>query len=102
MFNARLFIIEGTASFAIALGCMFILPDFPHSKTGSTRWLFTEAERELAVERLSRDRVSEREADHSVMHGLKLAVIDYRTWVFVSPTYPISPSISILTCTSRL
>lgn len=81
---------------------MFILPDFPHSKTGSTRWLFTEAERELAVERLSRDRVSEREADHSVMHGLKLAVIDYRTWVFVSLTYPISPSISILTCTSRL
>lgn len=63
---------------------MFLLPDFPGSKTGGGKWLFTEEEQKLAVDRIHRDRVSIAEADESIMHGLKLAVTDYRTWVFVS------------------
>lgn len=62
---------------------MLVLPDYPESKTGSGRWLFTEDERQFAVERISRDRVSTPEADRSVFYGLKLAAADYRTWIFV-------------------
>ncbi|KEF57450.1 uncharacterized protein A1O9_05367 [Exophiala aquamarina CBS 119918] len=78
-----LFIIESAASFVAAIAAMFILPDYPESKTGSGRWLFTESERQFAVERIARDRVSTPENDRSVFHGLKLAVVDYRTWIFV-------------------
>jgi MFS family permease len=79
-----LFIIEGAASFGFGLAAMFLLPDFPESMTGSGKWLLTEDERKVAVERIKRDRVSNQESDHSVWYGLKLAVKDYRTWVFVS------------------
>lgn len=78
-----LFVIEGSATFLFALGSMFILPDFPGSNTGGGKWLFTEEEKKLAVDRILKDRVSAPEADESIMHGLKLAVTDYRTWVFV-------------------
>ncbi len=44
----------------------------------------TEDERKMAVERIKSDRVSNQESDHLVWYGLKLAVKDYRTWVFVS------------------
>lgn len=64
---------------------MFLLPDFPGSNTGGGKWLFTEEEQKLAVDRIQRDRVSIADADESIMHGLKLAVTDYRTWIFVSP-----------------
>ncbi|KAF2011513.1 MFS general substrate transporter [Aaosphaeria arxii CBS 175.79] len=77
-----LFIIEGAASFFAAIVSMFILPDFPESTSGSGRWLFNEAEKKLAVDRIARDRVSAPQVDESIMHGLKLAVSDYRTWVF--------------------
>ncbi|KAH7126632.1 major facilitator superfamily domain-containing protein [Dendryphion nanum] len=77
-----LFVIEGSASFFAAIVAMALLPDFPGSKSGSGSWLFTEAERKLAVDRIMRDRVSAPEADESIMNGLKLAVSDYRTWVF--------------------
>ncbi|KIW69081.1 hypothetical protein PV04_04979 [Phialophora macrospora] len=78
-----LFIIESSASFVAALIAMLLLPDYPESKTGSARWLFDEAEREFAIQRMRRDRVSLPEADRSVWHGLKLAATDYRTWIFV-------------------
>jgi hypothetical protein len=45
--------------------------------------VFTEEERQLAMERIERDRVSNKESDHSIMYGLKLAAKDYRVWVFV-------------------
>jgi hypothetical protein len=79
-----LFIIEGAASFALGLIAISLLPDFPHSKTGAGMWLFNEEERQLAMERIERDRVSDKESDHSIMYGLKLAAKDYRVWVFVS------------------
>jgi hypothetical protein len=79
-----LFIIEGAASFALGLIAISLLPDFPHSKTGAGMWLFNEQERPLAMERIERDRVSDKESDHSIMYGLKLAAKNYRVWVFVS------------------
>ena len=84
-----LFIIEGAGSFLFAFASMFILPDFPESKTGSATWLFTEEERQMAVSRIARDRVSVPDSDQSITNGLKLAVTDYRTWVFVSVFSPL-------------
>lgn len=78
-----LFLIEGVASFTIGIASAFILPDFPESATGSVTWLLTQEEREVAVERMQRDRTSTGEEKHSVWYGLKLAVTYYRTWIFV-------------------
>lgn len=85
-----LFLIEGVASFVAGVVAWFVLPDFPHSSTGSSRWLLTEDERAVAVLRMKRDRVSEEESNHTVWYGLKLAVADYRTWIFVSGVAPRS------------
>jgi MFS family permease len=79
-----LFIIEGAGSFFAALFAFVLLPDYTDSKTGSTPWLFTAEEREIAAQRITLDRVSLPAADRSVWHGLSLAVKDYRTWLFVS------------------
>ena len=79
-----LFIIEGSGSFFAALVALFLLPDYPDSSTGSAKWLFTEEERVLASKRIAMDRVSTPEADRSVWYGLKLALQDKRTWIFVS------------------
>jgi MFS family permease len=79
-----LFIIEGTGSFCAALLAFFILPDFPGQKTGFMKWLLSDDEQKVAVERINRDRVSLPDADHGVMAGLKMAIKDLRTWVFVS------------------
>jgi hypothetical protein len=78
-----LYIIEGSASFVAAAVAVFVLPDFPESNSGSGKWLFSEEEKKLSVDRITRDRVSSGTAeDEGIMHGLKLAVMDYRTWVF--------------------
>lgn len=79
-----LFIIEGCSSFLFGIGAVFVLPDFPESPSGSAKWLFTEEERLVAVERMKRDRVSNSEGSRSVWYGLKLACMDYKTWIFVS------------------
>ncbi|KAJ0382086.1 hypothetical protein COL922a_013247, partial [Colletotrichum nupharicola] len=59
-----------------------LLPDFPGQKSGVAKWLLTDKEQKVAVERIRRDRVSLPEADSSVWNGLKLAVKDARIWVF--------------------
>ncbi|KAH8683850.1 major facilitator superfamily domain-containing protein [Ilyonectria robusta] len=78
-----LFILEGTGSIVAAIIAFALLPDFPESKTGSGKWLFSSGELELAQQRIALDRVSLPEADRSVWHGLGLAVRDIRTWIFV-------------------
>lgn len=92
-----LFIIEGVGSFAFALTSLLLLPDFPDQKRrrwSAVRWLITERERRVAEERIRRDRVSVPGADDKgVFHGLKLAVLDVRTWIFVSCTTNTAPSI---------
>ncbi|UQC88710.1 uncharacterized protein CLUP02_14235 [Colletotrichum lupini] len=77
-----LFIIEGAGSFTAALLGFALLPDFPGQRSGVAKWLLTDAEQRVAVERIRRDRVSLPEADSSVWNGLKLAIKDPRTWVF--------------------
>ncbi|KAF2744103.1 pantothenate transporter liz1 [Sporormia fimetaria CBS 119925] len=74
------FIIEGVITVIIAFGAFFILPNFPRTTT----WL-TEEERQLAVYRLLED-VGEDDwtssESQSFFHGLKLALLDVKTWVF--------------------
>lgn len=79
-----LFILEGAATVVAAIVGFVVLPDFPESNTGSGKWLMSAEERALARQRIALDRVSLPTADRSVWHGLKLAVMDIRTWVFVS------------------
>lgn len=86
-----LFILEGAASFAAGILGLVLLPDFPTGKTGLAKWFLTEEERKVAVERMARDRVSLPEAEHGIWYGLKLAVTDIRTLVFVCVPSP-SPS----------
>lgn len=83
-----LFLIEGAASFCFGVIAIFVLPDFPEVPSGSAKWLLTPEERVVAVERMRRDRVSVEEGSRSVWYGLRLAVTDYRTWVFVSSFLP--------------
>ncbi|KAI1063874.1 hypothetical protein LB506_005699 [Fusarium annulatum] len=78
-----LFIIEGAGSFMAAVIAFFVLPDFPGQKTGAMKWLLSDNEQKVAVERINRDRVSLPDADHGVFAGLMMAVKDLRTWVFV-------------------
>lgn len=62
---------------------MFVLPDFPSTRTCGEKWLLTEDEQKLVIDRTQRDRVSAPEVNESLMHSLKLAVTDYRTWILV-------------------
>ncbi|KAI7763117.1 hypothetical protein LZL87_013911 [Fusarium oxysporum] len=78
-----LFILEGAGSFVAAIVAFFVLPDFPGQKTGAMKWLLSDDEQKVAVERINRDRVSLPDADHGVFAGLMMAVKDLRTWVFV-------------------
>ncbi|RSL63817.1 hypothetical protein CEP53_004302 [Fusarium sp. AF-6] len=78
-----LFIIEGAGSFGAALIGFILLPDFPGQKSGAMKWLLTDDEQKVAVERIQRDRVSLPQADNSVWSGLAMAAKDIRTWVFV-------------------
>jgi MFS family permease len=71
-----LFIIQGAATGVVALLALPFLPDTPLT----TRWLNAE-ERQLAHERLFRDRVDIEEKG-STFAGLKQAVKDPRVWLF--------------------
>ncbi|KAK1764201.1 major facilitator superfamily domain-containing protein [Phialemonium atrogriseum] len=74
-----LFIIEGTITIFFAIISAFVLPDYPHT----TRWL-SEEERAFAAWRLIAD-IKEEDIRHakSTWAGIKLAVKDYRLYLFV-------------------
>lgn len=73
-----LFVIEGSATVAISLAAMFVLPDFP----SNTRWLTAE-ERAVAVHRLRATSGYDEERG-SLLEGLKLAVTDYKVWLLTA------------------
>ncbi|OQO03926.1 hypothetical protein B0A48_10568 [Cryoendolithus antarcticus] len=74
-----LFIIEGVITIAAAIAAVFILPDYP----ATTRWL-SEEERNFAAWRLLSDINEDDEVKStSVWVGLKLALVDYRLYLFV-------------------
>ncbi|KAF2120083.1 pantothenate transporter liz1 [Lophiotrema nucula] len=87
------FIIEGAITVVIAAGAFFILPNFPRTTT----W-FTEEERQLATYRLIED-VGEDDwkdsASQSFFHGLKLALLDVKTWVLTILLLSIVSSASV-------
>lgn len=74
-----LFIIEGTITIGIAIIAGFFLPNYP----ATTNWLSDE-EKHFAAWRLLAD-INEEDERHSrsTMDGLKLALKDYRLYLFV-------------------
>lgn len=72
-----LFIVQGALTFVIAVISAFILPDEPLK----TKWL-SEAQRQLAHDRIHSDTVEVRE-NSSALTGLWESVKDIRLWVFV-------------------
>ena len=85
-----LFIILAVVGAVMAVVAMFLLPDYPHSTTGSATWSMTEDMRRLAVARIAADRVSMTEGKNGIWQGLKLCLIDYKTWVLVFCNIAIS------------
>ncbi|ORY13834.1 pantothenate transporter liz1 [Clohesyomyces aquaticus] len=87
------FIIEGAITVVIACAAFFILPNFPRT----TPWL-TEEERQLAHFRLQED-VGEEDwtdsASQSFFHGLKLALLDVKTWILTIMLLAIVSSASV-------
>jgi MFS family permease len=72
-----LFILQGIATFIVAVCGTHFLPDDP----SVTRWL-TPDERVLASERIRADTVDE-QGKVSTWKGLREAMSDYRVWIFV-------------------
>jgi len=68
---------EGAVTVAFAIVAAFFLPDYP----STTRWL-SEEERARAAWRLLAD-INEPDAPMSIWGGLKLALLDYRLYLFV-------------------
>ncbi|KAK6086396.1 major facilitator superfamily transporter [Seiridium cupressi] len=115
-----LFIIEGAGSFAAALLVLFLLPDFPSQKSGVVRWLLSDEEQKLAVERIGRDRVSQPTedfsastiiltADHSaygfnnffptIVKGMKLGN-DTNTLLMTAPPHLVANLVALATASS--
>ncbi|KAK6206819.1 hypothetical protein QIS74_13307 [Colletotrichum tabaci] len=94
-----IFITEGTLTVVIALGALFVLPDFP----ANTRWL-TEQERQLAVWRLEVDAAGEEDwtgssssssSSQPLFDGFRMLVVDPVNWILVLVVYGAASSISI-------
>ncbi|KAJ4376564.1 hypothetical protein N0V86_006677 [Didymella sp. IMI 355093] len=87
------FILEGIITVIIAFAAFFILPNFPRT----TKWL-TEEERQLAVYRLQED-IGEDDwtsaEQQTFFHGLKLALLDIKTWIFTILLLSIVSSASV-------
>lgn len=71
-----LFIIEGSVTVVVSIAAIFILPDFP----ATTKWL-TPEERALTIHRLRAYNGSADEERGPLLHGLKLAALDYKVWL---------------------
>ncbi|KAF5659396.1 major facilitator superfamily domain-containing protein [Fusarium circinatum] len=69
----RLDIIIGSVNLLLALCAVVLLPEFPESDTGSQKWLFTEEELRVAIQRIAIDRIPQ-ESKRSVCWGFKRAV----------------------------
>lgn len=78
-----LFIVLAVTGAGIAGICVWILPDYPDSNTGSGTWLLTEDMRKLAAARILADRPSVKEGKAGVLQGLKLTVMDIKFWMLV-------------------
>jgi hypothetical protein len=77
-----LFILEAALSAFFAITAFWILPNYPNSKSGSAMWSMTEDMRRIAIARIQADRV-EQHSDSTVWQGLRLALTDVKTYIFV-------------------
>lgn len=68
---------EGAATAFVAIFGFFLLPNTPLT----TSWL-TPEERQMAHDRMERDRVGDAGEKVSMMEGLRQACKDKRTWLF--------------------
>ncbi|KAI2474949.1 MFS transporter [Pyrenophora tritici-repentis] len=73
-----LFILQGAVTFVIAIVGFFLLPDFPHNT-----WWLTQAERELATNRMALDTVGNK-GETSVWAGFRQAGKDPMVWIFAA------------------
>lgn len=85
-----LFIVLAVTGSGLAIIALFLLPDYPDSKTGSASWTMTEDMRKVAAMRILVDRPSTAEAKPGVWHGFKLAVKDPKLWILTMMNISIS------------
>ncbi|KAI6383317.1 hypothetical protein MCOR25_000237 [Pyricularia grisea] len=85
-----LFIVLASTGAGLAMICLFLLPDYPDSETGSASWTMTADMRRVAAARILADRVSTSEAKGGVWQGLKMSVLDYKMWMLVAMNIGIS------------
>lgn len=89
-----IFIIEGSITVAIALGAVFVLPNYP----ATTKWL-TPQERALAMWRLEVDAAGEQDwvdsSSQSIFGGFKMLMKDPKNWILVVIVYGAASSIAI-------
>ncbi|GME28486.1 hypothetical protein GTA08_BOTSDO11249 [Neofusicoccum parvum] len=71
-----LFIIEGSCTVFLASISMFLLPDYPHTTKS-----LSPLERAIAIRRLQDTTSQADEEKGSMLHGLRLAVTDYKVWL---------------------
>ncbi|KAF4940211.1 MFS transporter prlL [Colletotrichum fructicola] len=78
-----LFVVEGAATVGAAGIAFFVLPDFP---ANTSKLKFNERERALAIRRLQSDEQALRGEEEPVLGhwaAFKLAMVSWKTWLFV-------------------
>lgn len=88
-----LFIVLAICGAGFAALAAVILPDYPHSRTGSAMWTMTEDMRRIAEVRIIADRVtvaSDAEIKPGIWRGLLLSLKDYKLWIIVVINITIS------------
>lgn len=74
-----MFLIEGTGTVAMSSALIAILPDFP-----ATTFRLSNEEKAVAVHGLRIHSGSVGEEKGSVLHGLKMAILDYKVWLLTA------------------
>jgi len=77
-----LFIVEALMSVFCGALMLIVLPDYPHSRTGSQKWSMTEDMRRLAEARMEADRVTGATGRVDIKVGLLACVKDVKLYIF--------------------
>lgn len=89
-----LFIVLAVCGGVLGACAMFILPDYPASRTGSSMWTMNEDMRRIAEARMIADKVTvasnDEEVRPTIWQGLKMSVLDYKLWLIIFINITIS------------